>query len=215
MRDFPIFPTQYGLVSLILREIPYRAVAYIRIQSCEEEHFGPLMQECVSFCRGAGAERVLATGHRMLQAYPEICQILKMRGQARVDREKLEALFPVTEATISHWREIYNQRMKNVDNAGTLEQRDEAELLKSYGAYFVHRNGMLLGIGWLDDTKLLALASVQNGAGERVLNTLLSLVEGEQVELDVVSTNRQAIALYERMGFVTTGIVSQWYEVKL
>ena len=33
MRDFPVFPTDCGVSSLILREIPYRAEAYIHIQA--------------------------------------------------------------------------------------------------------------------------------------------------------------------------------------
>ena len=100
-----------------------------------------------------------------------------------------------------------------MDNAGTLEAREEARLVESIGAYFVHRNGELLGIGWLDDCRLLAVASVKRGAGETVMHTLMSLVEGAQMTLEVASTNERAIALYEKLGFLKTAELSRWYEI--
>ena len=36
MRDFPMFTTEYGVASLVLREIPYREEAYITILSSEQ-----------------------------------------------------------------------------------------------------------------------------------------------------------------------------------
>lgn len=211
MRDFQMFTTEYGVSSLILREIPYRKTAYIRVQSCAEEDREQHLHECAAFCRAAGAERILALGEPMPRSWEPACRILKMQGEAWVRPEMLESLFPVTEATVRRWREIYNDRMRCIDNARTLEFGDEADIVKSGGAYFVHRSGTLLGIGWMEDAKLLAIASVEPGAGERVMNSLLSLVEGAQVELEVADTNRRAIALYERMGFVSTSVVSQWY----
>jgi hypothetical protein len=32
MRDIPMFTTEYGVASLVLKEIPYQAAAYITIQ---------------------------------------------------------------------------------------------------------------------------------------------------------------------------------------
>jgi len=110
-------------------------------------------------------------------------------------------------------RAIYNRRMKQVDNAGTLEMRDEKKLLSSGGAYFVHSGRELLGIGWLQEEKLLAVASVKPGSGELVMKTLLSVRDGEPITLEVASTNRRAIGLYERLGFMTVGEVSRWYQI--
>ena len=214
MRDFPFFATEYGVSSLTLKEVPYRGEAYIRIREVQPGFFGEHLAECGSFCRMTGARRVYATGHESLEKYPLHTSVLEMRGTARADREKLACLFPVTEATAARWRVIYNEKMAAVDNAGTLEAREEARLAECAGAYFVHWDGELLGIGWLEDCKLLALAAVKKGAGETVLNTLLSLAEGECVTLEVASTNRRAIALYERMGFVITAELSRWYVVQ-
>ena len=54
MKDFPIFDTESGISSLILREIPYRREAYIHIQSVQPEGFWDHLHQCVSFCRMAG-----------------------------------------------------------------------------------------------------------------------------------------------------------------
>lgn len=213
MRDFPVFTTEYGVASLILKEIPYRGEAYIKVQDVQPGGLEAHLKECVSFCCMAGAEKIYAAGHAWLTQYPLYTSVLEMRGDAWVDKEKLENLFPVTEATVSRWRQIYNERMRSVDNAGTLEARDEKRIVESGGAYFIHRNGELLGIGWLDDTKLLAVASAVPGEGERVMHTLMSLAEGAQMTLEVASTNERAIRLYEKLGFLKTAEISRWYNV--
>ena len=215
MRDFPIFTTEFGVSSLTLKEIPYKNQAFIHIRQVQDGFFREHMAECASFCRMAGAEQIFAAGNPELEQYPLYTAVLEMRGQAWVDAEKLRCLFPVTEETVSRWRSIYNERMKNVDNTATLEARDEKRILESGGAYFVHDNGALLGIGWLEDTKLLAVAAVKQRVGEQVMHTLMSLVEGEQMTLEVASTNQRAIRLYERLGFIKTREISRWYEVTI
>ena len=213
MRDFPIFTTEFGVSSLVLKEIPYKKQAFIRIRDVQDGFLAEHLQECVSFCRMAGAEAIFASAEEALMEYPLYTRVLEMRGTAWVDREKLACLFPVTESTAGKWREIYNRAMATVDNSGTLESRDEKKLTESVGAYFVHSDGELLGIGWMDDCKLLAVAAAKKGAGETVMHTLMSLVEGDTMTLEVASTNERAIRLYEKLGFLTTGEVSAWYRV--
>lgn len=213
MRDFPIFTTDFGVSSLVLKEIPYKKQAYIHIRDVQEAYFKEHLAECVSFCRMAGAEAIFASGHEKLDGYPLYTSVLEMRGTAWVDPELLACLFPVTEETVGRWRSLYNETMGNVDNTSTLEGRDEKTILQSGGAYFVHDNGQLLGIGWLEDTKLLAVAAVKRGAGQRVMHSMMSLVEGADMNLEVVSTNGRAIALYEKLGFVCTGTLRQWYRI--
>lgn len=213
MRDFPIFTTEYGVSSLVLKEIPYRQEAYIHIQDYQEGFFTEHLAECVSFCRMCGAERIFAKGDENLTQYPLYTSVYQMCGKARSEEEKLASLFPVTEATVSRWRDIYNKGMQNVDNAGTLESRDEKRIVDSGSAYFVHRSGDLLGIFWLEDNKLLAIAAAQKGAGETVMHTMMSLLEGESMTLEVASTNERAIRLYEKAGFLKTEELTRWYRV--
>ena len=214
MRDFPIFTTEYGVSSLYLKEIPYKNTAYIRIRDVQEAFFREHLEECAAFCRIAGAERIFAADHQKLDAYPLYTAVYEMRGTAWVDKETLASLFPVTEATVSRWRQIHNESMRTVDNAGTLETREERRICESGGAYFVHDNGELLGIGWLEDCKLLAVAAVKKGAGGRVMHTLMSMIEGEQMILEVASTNDRAIRLYEKLGFLKTAEITRWYRVQ-
>lgn len=214
MRDFPFFTTEYGVSSLTLKEIPYRKTAYIKILQVQPGFFTEHLDRCADFCRAAGAERILASGEEGLERYPLHAAVLEMRGTALVDPEQVACLFPVTRELAGRWREIYNGLMASVDNAGTLEARDEKRILGSGGAYFVHRNGELMGIGWLEDETILAMGAVRGGGGQIVLNTLLSLVEDRTVRLEVASTNHRAIRLYERMGFCRSREVSRWYRVE-
>ena len=213
MRDFPIFTTEYGVSSLFLKEIPYKNEAYIRIRDVQQGYFGEHMRECVSFCRMAGAERIFAADDARLEEYPCYTAVYEMRGQAWVDREKQKNLFPVTEDTVSQWRKIHNDAMRGVDNSGTLETRDEKKILESGGGYFIHDDGVLLGIGWMEGNKLLAVAAVKQGAGEQVMHTLMSLIEGQTMTLEVASTNARAIRLYEKLGFLKIAEITRWYEV--
>lgn len=212
MKDFPVFPTSHGAASLTLKEIPYRREAYIKIQSTQEPEL--LLEECIGFCTACGAERIYASGHDFLEQFPLHTSVCQMKGCLFLSEEEIPSMFPVTEATVSKWREIYNDKMQRVDNASTLETRDESEILRSGGAYFVHSSGELLGIGWLVEDKLAALAAVKPGAGEMVCKAMQSLIPQQTITLEVASTNQKAIRLYERLGFLKTEELSRWYRVK-
>jgi RimJ/RimL family protein N-acetyltransferase len=156
-----------------------------------------------------GAERIYAEGHATLETYPLHTIIYRMRGVPQ-DGESA-CLWPVTQENVKAWRDVYNEKMRSVDNAATLTAYDERFILETGGAYFIHRDGKLLGIGWLSGCELLALAGVEPGEGTCVLQTLLSLADGEQVTLDVASTNIRALRLYEKNGFIKTEEMRRWY----
>lgn len=211
MKDFPLFPTAHGAASLTLKEIPYRKEAFVHIQSSQEPEL--LLRECADFCVACGADAVYATGHDYLECFPVYAALLEMRGQIPLRQEEIPAMFPVTEASADRWRQIYNSRMRQVDLASTLERKDEP-LLSSGGAYYIHKEGALLGIGWMEQTRIRAIASMQPGAGAQILRAMQSLRPQEQLVLEVASTNRKAIALYEAMGFLKTKELSRWYRIR-
>ena len=211
MRDFPMFTTEYGVASLVLREVPYRQEAYIIIQSALQPE--ELLRECISFCRMVGAEKVFARGHEIIEQFPLHCAIYEMRGSVEVDEEKVENLWPVTQETIEKWREFLNGKMRPIDNSGTLTKQGEQEILDLGGAYFVHRNGDLLGAGWLGGEELKLIAAAEPGTGEWVFHSLLSVEPPEQLRLEVASTNERAIRFYEKMGMVKTAELRRWYQV--
>lgn len=206
-----MFTTEYGVASLFLKEIPYKEKAYIVIQASEQPE--ELLKECISFCRVCGAEKIYASGHEYLERFPLHTKIYGMQGQIQVDESKVEHLWPVTQETVGQWRKICNERMSAIDNSATLEARDEKEILESGDAYFVHRGGELLGIGWIRDGELLELASVVPGAGERVMHTLMSALPEQVLKLSVASTNFRAISLYERLGFIKIAEKTKWFQV--
>ena len=56
MKDFPVFTTENGVASLILKEIPYRGEAYIHLRDSQNPK--TLLEECVSFCAACGADKI-------------------------------------------------------------------------------------------------------------------------------------------------------------
>ena len=211
MRDIPMFTTEYGIASLALREIPYRQEAYICVQTTDQPE--ELLAECVRFCRMCGAEKIYARNHSFLEQYPLHTAILKMQGVAKIDENKVQHLCPVTEETVTQWRQFMNERLKDVDNAGTLTAQGEQEILELGGACFVHHDGTLLGGGWLVNGQLKLIATAVPGAGEQVMHTLLSLQPDEPIELEVASTNTRAIRLYEKLGLIQTEELRRWYKI--
>lgn len=212
MKDIPMFDTETGVSTLVLKEIPYKQIAYVKVQSVQPGGLREHLAECVSFCRMCGAERVYASGHEELTGWPLHCAVLPMALSWMDDGDPGASLFPVTEATAARWREIYNEKMAPIDNSATMTARDEMEIC-SGGAYFVHEDGVLLGIGWMKGSELLCLAAVRPGGGERVLRTLLTAADSDRITLEVASTNLRAIRLYERLGFFQYGEARSWYTI--
>ena len=210
MKDFPIFTTEFGVASLTLRQIPYRKEAYIHLQDFAASDRENLVKECTSFCRMAGAEKIYVTP----PSGEADVRILKMRGVPLLNEEDIENIFPVTGETVGTFRKIANERLRDVDLAAMLEAKDEEGILSSGGAYFIHRQGQLLGIGWLMEDQLKLIASVVPGAGYPVAQTLLSVTPGISISLEVASTNRRAIKLYEKLGFLPVEELEAWEEVK-
>lgn len=211
MRDFPVFTTENGAASLVLREIPYRGVAYITLQDTLRPK--ELLAECVDFCKIAGAEKVYATGHKYLEDYPVYTSVVKMQRAKDGLPESDAALFPVTEKILEDWRSLYNDRMKEVPNASTMTREEGKQMLIKGGGYFVHKDGEMLGIGIARGDKIEAIASAKPGAGETVLLTLCSAMFSENIVLEVASNNERAIRLYERVGFLKTEQLRTWYDV--
>ena len=210
MKDFPMFTTEYGLASLVMKEIPYKEEAYITIRTSDQP--AELLAECVSFCRICGAERIYAKGHDYLETYPLHTSTLEMEKLVEAGPAPAE-LVPVTAETVGQWRSICNERMRTVDNAATLERKDEKWILESGGASFIYHKEEMLGIGWIDKGELMAVAAVKPGAGQQIMETLFTLMDGQVLRLQVASTNAKAIRLYERLGFRQTKEVSRWYQV--
>lgn len=213
MKNIPFFTTEYGNASLILEEIPYRGEAYIRILHSKPNCIDELLRECVGFCRAVGADHVFAADHSDLKQYPLDNTVLELRGMIPESSSQLGCLWPVTQENVAHWRELYNEKMRSVPNAMTLKKADEKTILVESGAYYIHRDGKLLGIGWLSGNKILAVAALKKGMGETVLRTLASSAACNEFVLEVSSKNEKACRLYQRLGFVPVREITTWYKI--
>lgn len=211
MQNIPMFNTELGVATLILKEIPYSQIAYIILRdTAEPEAF---LQECVSFCRVVGAEKVYAAGHAFLENYPFHTAIWEMARSLENIPDTDACLLPVTQQTLERWREIYNDKMAHVHNAAYMSAADAKKMLVRGDGYFVHRDGKLLGIGMAAGEKVDAVVSVVPGAGQDVLLALSHALFGERITLQVASENTRAIKLYEKLDFIKISEVSRWYKI--
>ena len=212
MKDIPLFTTENGAASLTLREIPYRGIAYIKIQSSLTPE--ALVEECAEFCIACGAQTVVAAGHPALEKYPLRNAVIQRWRSLEGLPDTDAALFPVQEKTLKQWLEIYNTGMKNVANAAWMTEKDGREMLEKGDGYFVHRGDTLLGIGKASGGKIGAIVAVQKGAGADVVLALCHALTEDSAMLEVASNNERAVRLYDRLGFLLTAELSRWYLVK-
>lgn len=211
MKDIPVFDTEFGVASLFLREIPYNARAHIKLQSASEPD--RLLAECVAFCKMCGAEWIDAAGDACLEKYPLITAIWEMQCLKDMIGETDACLFPVTEETVGQWLDIYNDRMAGIPNAAHMDSGDGRKLLQSGDGYFIHRDGVLLGIGKASGGFIDTVIAVKPGAGETVLRALTSVLTEDVIRLWVASANERALRLYLRTGFVKIREISKWYKI--
>jgi len=211
MRDFPVFTTENGVGSLVLKEIPYRGIAYVTIR--DSSFPTEFLHECVEFCRAVGAEHIYATGSEILMQYPLLITVIQMAASSDMIPQSNASIFPVTDKTVKRWQEIYNNKMKDVDNAAYMSDRAAEEMLTRGDGYFIHRDGTLLGIGIAADDRISCVASVTQGGGREVVSVLTHALLGDRITLEVASTNHKAIDLYESMGFIQTAELSRWYKI--
>lgn len=211
MRDIPMFTTEYGVASLVLKEIPYQETAYIIIRDSLEPE--KLLEECRGFCRACGAEKIYATGHTILEKRPFLTAIWEMRRDTAGIPDTDAALWPVQEQTLAQWRDIYNQKVKTIPNGAWMSEVDGKAMLQKGDGYFVHRGDELLGIGRASVEVIDWVASVKPGAGRDVVCALAHALTGDVVTLTVASENHKAVKLYEGLGFLKTKEISRWYEI--
>ena len=145
MKDFPVFTTQYGAASLIMKEIPYQKTAYVIIRDSLEPE--KLIAECADFCLVCGAEKIYATGHEALEHRPFHTAMWQMNCRAGLLADTDAALWPVQADTLEYWQEIYNQKVIRVPNGAWMTRADADAMLQKGDGYFIHRGQTLLGIG--------------------------------------------------------------------
>lgn len=211
MKDIPMFTTENGVASLILKEIAYQQTAYVILRDSLEPE--KLIEECAGFCRACGAERVYATGHPVLENRPFYTAMWEMTCLSAALEDTDAALFPVQAQTLETWRHIYNEKVTRVPNGAWMSAADGKKMLEKGDGYFVHRGEMLLGIGRASGDVIDWVASVRPGAGRDVVLALAHAITEEKLTLTAASANEKAVTLYESLGFVRIKELSKWYQV--
>lgn len=212
MKDLPIFTTEYGAASLILREIVPQGKAYIRLQATSEPE--KLAAECRDFCRVCGAEEIFAAGHSALAAYPVETVILELHCRRSALPDTDAALWPVQTSTLEDWRAIYNRKVRAVPAGAWMTLAEGQAMLQKGDGYFVHRGKTLLGIGRASVNRIDWVAAVTPGGGRDVVLALNHLLTEETAVLTVAAANRKAMALYESLGFLPTRELERWYRLR-
>ena len=211
VRNIPVFTTEYGIASLTLEEIPYKKEAYIRIQSSVAPQ--QLLNECVDFCRFAGADHIYATGEESLSRYPLHATILRMVCDRALLPTSNADLVPVQVDTLDRWRMIFNQKMAGVSNAATMTASAAKQVLEQGEGYFVYQGDTLIGIGKAQSDTVDAIIALIPGAGETVMLALCSVLATDRVFVEVASDNHRAVKLYHKLGFAIEKELSSWYKI--
>ena len=211
MKDIPVFATEYGIASLVLKEIPYQSAAYVTVRdSLEPER---LLEECIGFCRACGADRIYATGHSELESRPLYTVMWQMQCSLEALPDTDAALWPVQENTLKQWQQIYNDKVRNLPNGAWMTDADARKMIEKGDGYFIHRGEVLLGIGRASGDTIDWVASLQPGAGRDVLLALSHAITEETVLLTVASVNIKAVKLYENLGFLKNKELSRWFHI--
>lgn len=212
MTDLPVFTAADGIATLILHEIPARGEGYILVRGV----FGTLdglLRECANFCRGAGAQKVYAGGEADFSDYPVFARLMERQLLLPQIPETGCTVEAVTEENAFRWAERYNERFAAVPSAQSCGPFEARRLAKQGECFFVLEDGAPAGLGRVRGSRLLALASLRPGAGERTLFALARHCGLQKIDLTCAMENTRAMAFYDRLGF-TRGLVTQrWYAV--
>ena len=215
MKDLPIFTGQFGIASLILREIPYKRCAYVMVRSAQEGHMRDFLEECGGFCRAAGAEWVLASAPEPLSFLPHVHDMLEYacrRDQLPPPLQPVE-LAALTDDTAEQYRTIYNDLFRAIPNAATCTAEDLRRLREKGQAHLALVGGETAGIcQWsAGELQTIGVLPLFRGLGHRLALTVFQRMEGEVITLRVSSSNGPALRLYQRLGFDRTRVLSSWY----
>lgn len=207
-----MFTCEYGMASLILREIPFRQEGYVLLRAafCDR---AALLRACDRFCRAAGAERVYFRSEREepnFERYAGLCE----RTVAKSTLPPTEAVaVPLCAEDGEQWAELYNRLFRTVPAARSCTSADLREILAERQGYFVLRDGERIGLGRLRANELAALAATKRGAGRDVLCALATQIDAPTVRLICAEENHPAMELYSRLNFTLDPPREFWYAI--
>lgn len=218
MNNIPVFLSQGGTATLILREIPHKAVAYILLQTVIPENLDRMVAECADFCRQCGAAVcAVSCRDKDISLGPEPDYAIYQMTAAKKDLPAPAGIFtltPMDQENAEAYCTVYNRCFQQVTNAVTYDRSHLQRIVREQQqAFLAMRDGVLQGMGELHGNELAAVGLLPEyrGRGRELVLALLEKCPGPELSLTVASDNRRALALYESLGFQIAGVESQWY----
>ena len=211
MRDIPMFTTENGVASLVLKNINYNGAAYIRLHDTSNQE--TFILECCDFCRTVGAQKIYVSGNVSPDRYPLYTQVIEMCAEKSAIPNTNTIVIPASNDTIEKWRQLYNDKMRAVPLASFVSQLDAEDMMKKGSAYFVYQDDVCIGLAVGLDGRIDGIASLVPGVGKDVLRALCGVLTENELSLEVASENKRAIALYQSFGFTIKKVLSEWYQV--
>lgn len=217
MNNIPLFASQGGTASLVLREIPFTGKAYIILQLIVEEKLPEMIAECCGFCRSCGAtECFVSRGDGDDLPIPVAYETIRMTVHKNLlPPGEPVTLAPIQEANDSIYIRLYNQCFAHVSGAAAYDRKQIQRI------YLLHQKAFLallpdgtpFGFGELHDNELAAVGVLPEyrGRGHDLTLALLAHCPGPVCSLTVASDNLRALRMYEKLGFQQEEVVSRWY----
>ena len=217
MQNIPVFTTGGGTAALILREIPHRSIAYVRLATVVD--LDALLEDCAGFCRSCGAEQVFVSRGADPLPLPFAHDILLLHRDLSglpSPRRPVD-LLPIAPNNDAIYQRIINVCFRDVSNAATYEPSDIRRIYRERQKAFLALgpDGVPFGIGELHGSELAAVGILpeyrRQGLGRELVLALAGLCQGPTVELTAASDNDPALALYGGLGFTVAKKLSAWY----
>ena len=216
MKNIPVFTAVNGTASVILQEIPYSGKAYILIRSVWTTA-AALLEECCQFCRMVGAEQVFASwGTEDLPGAHSYDLVAMTCEKAALPQPRRPVVLePLTPENGGDYLAVYNRCFREVPGAATYGQRDLKRLYDTDCAFLVRQDGVCAAVAEICEEGLegIAVLPEYKGLGYELALAVLPMVPAAELRLKVASTNRRAVSLYERLGFVYSGTEKRWWRL--
>ena len=216
MKDIPMFTGTHGLASLVLKEIAVSGRAYVVVRAIWNGQTEAFLQECLSFCRAVGAEQVYASYEveklSAVHAYDMIAMEMEKVNLPQGSPVELE---PLTPENGQAFLDIYNTCFRDIPGASTYGKADLLQIFEKDCGFLTKKGEKYAGIAEISETGLESLAVLPEfrGLGYHLALAVLPMVPRKTIRLKVASTNKKALSLYTRLGFVETATVTRWYQL--
>lgn len=216
MKDIPMFTGQYGLASLILKEVAVSGRAYVLVRSVWNGQTAAFLQECRGFCMAAGARAVYASWEQEELPADHAYDMLTMEVEkSSLPQGKPVELEPLTPENGEVYLEIYNACFREVVGAASYGKQDLQRLYDKDCAFLAKVDGAYAAVAEISEEGLegIAVLPPYKGLGYDLSLAVLPMVPRKTVRLKVADTNTRALRLYNRLGFVQTGVAGRWWKL--